>query len=192
VDLVAAQTRGGRRVDDPDQGDHAAQDHQAAADGEAPAVGVGGGRLDRGVELRAAGRAARQRALLDLGDRRAVRGGELAAGQPLVERGAELRRHHRADRGDRQQARDPRDRVVGAARHARVVLRDRAQHGVGQRRDGHREAEGEQQHARQQVRDVLHLGVEPAHPEQAEPAHDRAGSHQRPRADAVRQRAEAA
>src|SRR3954449_4770024 len=62
-----------RWVDDPDQRDHAAEDHEAAADAEPDAVGTHRPRLDRAIELRMPGHAARQRAVLDLAHRRAFR-----------------------------------------------------------------------------------------------------------------------
>ena len=56
--------------------------------------------------------------------------------------------------------------------------------GVGQRRHRHREAEAEQQHGRQQVGDEVDVGGLAAHPDQAQPADQRPGAHQRARADA--------
>ena len=106
--------------------------------------------------------------------------------------GLERRGHHGADRGDRDQRRHARDLVVDPARHAGVVLRHRAEDGVRERRHGGRQPEAEDEHAREQIGEVVHVRAQPAHPDQADPGHDRPEAHQQPRADLVRQRAEAA
>jgi hypothetical protein len=118
--------------------------------------------------------------------------GELAVAEAPVGLGAELRRHDRADRGDRQQPGHAGDRVVDAGRDPRVVACGGLQDRGGQRRDRHRQPQAEQQRRGQHVRQVGAALVDAREPQQTGPADDRPGGHQQTRPDARRQRAETA
>ena len=83
--------------------------------GSSRASGVGGGGDRAGLARRQArDRRPPERQLLGLRHRRFGARVERLARELRVERGAELRGHDGADRGDRDQARDARDRVVDA------------------------------------------------------------------------------
>ena len=95
--------------------------------------------------------------------------------------GAELARDQRAEDRDREQAGDPRDAVVDPRRDAGVAVLDRVERGRGQRRDGRREAEAEEEQAGQDVRDVVGVGADPGQQQQPDPADDRPDRHRQPR-----------
>ena len=95
------------------------------------------------------------------------------AGDPIVERRCELRRDHRSENRDREQARDPRDGVVDSRADPGVARLDRVEHGRRQRRHRHRQADAEHEHRRQQVDQVVGVVVEAA--SQASPAAPRIG-----------------
>ena len=61
------------------------------------------------------------------------------------------------------------------------------EHGRRERRDGGREAEREHEQRRQQVRDVVDVGVEPLHQDQAGGREQRAAAHEQPRPEPVRE-----
>ena len=100
-------------------------------------------------------------------------------------------RHHRPHRGDRDQARHARDRVVHAGRDPGVVLVGVGQHGRGERRHRHRQPEGEHQQPGQQIGEVVDVGVEAQEQREPRGRHQRPHAHEEARPVAVGQRAEA-
>ena len=64
-------------------------------------------------------------------------------------------RDDRADDRDPEQAGDPRDRVVHAARDARLALAGIGEHGGGERGDDHRQADGEDEEWGQELQPVV-------------------------------------
>ena len=108
-----------------------------------------------------------------------------------VERGGELRGDHGADRCGREQAGDAGDRVVDRRGDPGVALVGVREHGGGQRRHRHRQPEREDQQRRQHVGQERRVGREPREPQDAARRDERPEAHERARADAVGQRAEA-
>ena len=108
-----------------------------------------------------------------------------------VERGGELRGDHGADRGGGEQRGDAGDRVVDRRGDPGVALVGVREHGGGQRRHGHRQPEREDQQRRQHVGQERRVGREPREPQDAARRDERPEAHERARADAVGQRAEA-
>ncbi len=174
------------RVLDPEPGGDAADDHQQPGD-----------QRRRGGRPRSRRRSALRDAGASAGGSLSVSGtasgcsfASATAPSPRAERpvaelgvepGAELGRDHRAEHGDRQQAGDPRDAVVDPGGDADAALRDRVEHGRGQRRHRRREAEAEDEHRRQHVGEVGRRRADPQHQQQPDAADDRPDGHRQPR-----------
>src|SRR5712691_13315568 len=85
-------------------------------------------------------------------------------------------RYRRADDRDPEQSCDPRDRVVDAARDARVALVRVGENRRRQRRDDQRQADGEHEERRQELVPVVEAGLQP------DEGRERRGCNQRPSA----------
>ena len=90
----------------------------------------------------------RERALLRLRERDAPARGQRRRVDPRVDPAGELRRDDRAERGDAEQGRRARDRVVDPGRDAGVLLVGVGEHGRRERGDRRREPEREHAAAR--------------------------------------------
>src|SRR5579884_3819467 len=100
-------------------------------------------------------------------------------------------RDRRADDGDPEQPGDAGDGVVHARRDPRLRRARVGEHGRGQRGDGQREPEREQEQGRQQRGPVVEAGRERAQPQERRRADERARAHERPGPQAHRQPADA-
>ena len=116
---------------------------------------------------------------------------QVEGGHRLVGIVAVLGGHDRADDRDPQQPGHPRDGVVDAACQAGVVLVGVGQDGGGERRDGHRQAQREDQQRRQQLGHVVEVGLDLGQQRHPNGGDDRAHAHEEARAEAVRHGAEA-
>ena len=94
-------------------------------------------------------------------------------------------------RGDAEQAGGARDRVVDPGGDPGVLLVGVGEHRRRQRRDGRRQAEREHEQRGQQLGEVVGVGADPQHQQQARGGHQRPAAHERARAVAVRERARA-
>ena len=121
---------------------------------------------------------------------RPARRGDRAAGD--VDVVADRRRDDRADRRDRDQPGDARDRVVDRRGDAGVRLVGVGEHRRGERGDRHRQPDREQDQRRQQLGHVVGARVRRAAAAHAAGGDQRADRQEQVRAVAVGQRAEAA
>ena len=141
--------------------DEAADYDEGTGDADADAEGLKRGltRCDgdrrRFAWWEAGDRRAPERQLLGLCDGCMPARGERLSGKFLIEGCAELGRHERADRDRRDQARYAGDRVVDGGSDSRLARVDAREDRGGERRDGDRQAQREQEYSGEYLGQVI-------------------------------------